>query len=121
MSEPAAEYMSKIGSEEGKNEGGSQLGALAFPNPLRASTRSQRNDVGSGGQNGGNVDRSAGGENPGVIFAGPETAQDGGRPPPPRPRPVAQGTADTSPWVPNPRRNGDLRNVLRGVPSGRHS
>src|SRR5260370_42610857 len=79
MSEPAAEYMPTIGREEGKNEGGRQMGAIAFPNALRASTRRQRNDVGSGGQNGGNVDGSAGGNNHVVVFAGPKTTEDGGR------------------------------------------
>src|SRR5260370_1859915 len=112
MSEPAAEYMSKIGSEEGKNEGGSQLGALAFPNPLRASTRSQRNDVGSGGQNGGDVDGSAGGNNHVVVFAGPKKTEKGGRLPPVAPSQVTPEREDGFRLFPSRRDGRDFHLLL---------
>ena len=59
--------------------GSAQPGALVFPgNRLRAAVRTQRNDVGSGGQGGGHLGGVAGSNDHVVVITGPKTTEDGG-------------------------------------------
>src|SRR6266852_1528851 len=119
MSGPAAEYMSKIGRGEAKNEGGSQLGATAFPNWLCASDRTQRNDVGSGGQSGGNLGGGAGGNDHVVIFTSSKTAEHRGRLLRVDQRQVSQEGEDVLGWLQSRRHEGDFDIFMAEVPSQR--